>query len=580
MKPAKLVWLFLSFLPGYILFGMILRHGVNVPHWDQWDTPAIQIIDFAKGTLSFGDLLSQHNEARPLFPRLLFIALAQLGGWHVKREMFVTLALAGLVSIGLFRLSRQTVAASTVSTLGLWAVTNWLLFSPSQWDNWFWGFQVATLVPIACILASLLILNQSWSLWGKLLSCGTLATIGSFSFANGLLAWIVLFPAIIAAAWGKPRQWWLPMGWILWAIAVGLLYFYNYESPKGLPSMVETLQHPVNVTAFFFVYLGSPFGFGDRYAAALFGGLLLCGFGIFLGYSLRQWRVHKNRGFLRQSLPWLVISSYTILSGLLTTAGRASFGLQVALAPKYITFSTFLPIALIYGLALIAPRHLPRWKNSKSLKRFGIGLAGLFLAGYLLTYAYGMRGLMANYQTRLFAKSCLMLINVTQETDCVEAHNALYPVRMYVLDRANQLNDQGILRPRLASEAIYKQFQVSEPAYARGMFDNFAPDDDGNFTAFGWAILPEQEKPADAVLMTYTLPTGERQILQIIRVGQLREDVADAVGQPYLHSGWQATVLVDTIPADAVWLDAWAFDVAEQKAYSLGQNFAQNLSSP
>jgi hypothetical protein len=81
------------------------------------------------------------------------------------------------------------------------------------------------------------------------------------------------------------------------------------------------------------------------------------------------------------------------------------------------------------------------------------------------------------------------------------------------------------------------------------------------------------------VLLTYTLPTEERRILQVIRVGLLREDVADAVGQSYLHAGWQATVLADTIPADAVWLDAWAFDVAEKTAYSLGQNFTQNLSS-
>jgi hypothetical protein len=273
----------------------------------------------------------------------------------------------------------------------------------------------------------------------------------------------VLLPSIGAVAWGKQRQWWLPVGWLLWAMATGGLYFYHYQSPQGHPGILETLQHPVNVIAFFLAYLGAPFGFGDRYAAALFGLILLAGFAAFLTSSLRQLLAANDELFFRQSLPWLAIGSYAILSGVLTSLGRASFGIPTALAPKYVTFSTFLPIALLYGLGLTISLKVDKLPAYRKLQKLGLALAGLFLVGYLLTFAHGMRGLMANYQTRLFAKSCLMLINVTQEKDCVEANNALYPVRIYVLERANQLNDHGLLRPRLVSEVIYDHFQVSEP---------------------------------------------------------------------------------------------------------------------
>jgi hypothetical protein len=574
MKISKLILLFSGFLPACMMAGLVIRYGVNVPHWDQWDTPAIQLIEFAQGNLSITSLLAQHNEGRPFFPRLFFIGLAQLGGWHVKREMFFTLALAGLVSVGLLRLSRQTLPISSTFALGLWAATNWLLFSPAQWDNWFWGFQVATLVPIACVVAGLLILNRPLHPGLKFFSCGALATLSSFSFANGLLAWLVLLPSIYAAAWGKSRQWLMPIGWIVWATLAGIAYFYNYQSPQGHPSMLETLNHPVNTVHFFLTYLGAAFGFGDRYVAAIFGLIFLGIFGFFLTYSLRKLLVDQNETVFRNSLPWLTIGSYAILSGLLTTLGRAGFGIPTALAPKYVTFSTFLPIALLHGLGLMIAVEPIRLKHSQTFKKLGLSLAGLLIIGYLLTFAYGMRGLKANYQTRIFAKACLMLINVSQEVDCVEAYNSLYPIRGIVKERSNLLQEPGLLRPPLEDTSFYNNsLQISEPSVDHGTFESFTFDDSGNFQAVGWAILPKKKAPADAVLLTYTLPTGELRLLQVVRPGILRQDIADAVGNPYRRSGWQATVLKDTIPPEAMQLNAWAFDVAQKTAYRLGQDF-------
>ncbi|MGF1569050.1 MAG: hypothetical protein ACFCVD_13440 [Nodosilinea sp.] len=554
-----------------ILTGLVAQYGVNVPHWDQWDTPALALIQMGQGTLDFGDLFAQHNESRMVFPRLLWLALASLGGWHVKREMFFTLGLAGLVSLGLWRLSRQTLPLGPKGALALWAMSNWLLFSLSQWDNWFWGLQFATVVPIACIVAGLLLLNTSQSPLVKVLGSGVLATISTFSFANGLLVWVVLLPTVAVVAWvERPRHRWLPLAWLGWMASATLIYFAGYQKPQGHPGLGEALGQPVKAVAFFLVYLGAPFGFGDRYAAAIFGLILLILFALFCTFLGHRLVVKRDVVRFRQGLPWAAIGSYAVLSALLTTAGRVGFGVDVALAPKYTTFSTVLAIALLHGLSWMIIAS-PRTLSLRQPLRFGaLALAGMFLVGYGLTLAHGWRGLVKNYETRTYAKVCLMLINVVEVTDCVEAHNALYPLRTVVEERSNLLQAQGLLRPLLLDDDILKKFQISQPGSAHGVLDLFAPDGQGNFTAQGWAILPEQRRPAPAVVLTYTTASGITQPLQVIKVADLRPDVAAAVGQPYGRSGWQGTVLAQALPADAITLQAWAFDVDTQTAYSLG----------
>lgn len=81
-KPLifKLI-LFLTTIISPILLGyFLLKNSVNVPFWDDWITPGEFLLRINQGGLTFQDWISQHNETRPFFPRLIFGTLANLTG--------------------------------------------------------------------------------------------------------------------------------------------------------------------------------------------------------------------------------------------------------------------------------------------------------------------------------------------------------------------------------------------------------------------------------------------------------------------------------------------------------------------
>ena len=79
-------------LPVFLCFNFIYRFGVDVPFWDQWElVPFLDL--WASGTLSLGDLFSQHNEHRIFFPRLIMLLLAAATGWNSRAEMWFNFSL-------------------------------------------------------------------------------------------------------------------------------------------------------------------------------------------------------------------------------------------------------------------------------------------------------------------------------------------------------------------------------------------------------------------------------------------------------------------------------------------------------
>ena len=133
--------------PGIILiiaapiFYFILRYGVDVPYWDQWEY--VGFFDhLSKGTLTLKELFSQHNEYRQLFPNIIFVCLGRLTNWNVRYEMIVIFGMAVIVSFNIFRLSELTIKGSKWKKYLLLILANLLIFSPAQFENWLFGVQI------------------------------------------------------------------------------------------------------------------------------------------------------------------------------------------------------------------------------------------------------------------------------------------------------------------------------------------------------------------------------------------------------------------------------------------------------
>src|ERR1700693_2563924 len=137
LSRARNRWLImgmtLGLLPIVIAFVMMRRHWTSVPYYDDWYTPGTQIVSSFRSVLSISDLWGQHNESRPLFPRLYYLAVTWLSGrWDVKDEMLLMFALACAASFALYQLLRWTTNFALGGRLLAWGLLNSLLFCPGQ----------------------------------------------------------------------------------------------------------------------------------------------------------------------------------------------------------------------------------------------------------------------------------------------------------------------------------------------------------------------------------------------------------------------------------------------------------------
>ena len=202
-------------IPPLILGLLVWRFGANIPFWDQWQTPGRLLIEASQERLTWQQLMRQHNESRTLFPNLLFLTLAKLTHWNTRYEMLITFLLACLVSFNIYRLGKITIDNDWQRWIGF-SLANLLIFSPTQNENWLWGFQGITFISIAAITTSFVIVFSSASWIIKIVVSSLLSAIATFSFANGILCWIVIFPSLwFKSIQDKVKKTWVVFGWLI-----------------------------------------------------------------------------------------------------------------------------------------------------------------------------------------------------------------------------------------------------------------------------------------------------------------------------------------------------------------------------
>ncbi|MEM5838742.1 hypothetical protein AAHH59_10585, partial [Pediococcus acidilactici] len=99
----------------------------------------------------------------------------------------------------------------------------------------------------------------------------------------------------------------------------------------------------------------------------------------------------------------------------------------------------------------------------------------------------------------------------------------------------------------------------------------------GIFTARGWAILPEEGRPADRVILTY----GKNNcVVAVAPVNLERADVARALKNPaYKYSGWSITLNPSGLPVGKVVLKAWAYNSTRKEAEHLNSTNSNSQHS-
>jgi hypothetical protein len=402
LSPAFVVLAAIPVLaPMVVLAVLIDRYGVNMPFSDQW--MFVEMIRESKTTgLTAADFFAQHGEQRMFFPRVIMILLAYLTDWNIRAELFVNLALAAGIFGGLlFALLR------TLRSIGWWAVLpavglSLAVFSPVQWEDWFWGWQISWFLPLFCFVVAACVLwawPESRPAWPAMLIASAAAIVGQLSLLSGTLIWVMCLPIILVRA--KLRR----LAW-LWG-ALGVLctvgYMYRYVSPANMADMHATpgelLDDPKRPVAYLLYLLGRPVL--DAEPSYTVGAAFLVAYGLSAGYLLLRRRDRWEAASI-----WLAVATYALAAGSLTTVGRLDLGLPLAGSSRYTTTGILFMVGVL-GLVAVALAPEPGAGKFRLRAAGIVGAWGLVTLLFLVDYPSEVAMMKEWHAQKLAIKSCV-----------------------------------------------------------------------------------------------------------------------------------------------------------------------------
>ena len=533
-------------LPVALALIMMCRHWVAVPWWDEWLTPGQILASYYQGTLSWSDFWSQHNESRKVIPRLLYLALFGPFGWDVRYGMALTFAGVCFGSAGLYCLLRQTTSRRSVWVGFFFMIL--LLFSPRQYENFLYAIEWENFAPAFALILALVCNLRLRSFGAKTLLCALLALLSTYTFANGMLVWLLAFPVhgrTGESVESAKTRWVLRVAYALAALAAVSAYFLGYQHPLASPPFGQVTEEGGKVFHFWFDWLGNVF---LTPFPALIGTI-----GITLFASLFAWHAQSawKTGDWRRVYPWVVLGSYTLISGLVTACGRVSFGLIMALDVRYVVFTVFLyisiagllssadgmklrrPIAILCGLVLTVAWTFTLWREMPRLDA--------------LTADRQHLESVVRWSGVIPANPDLQLLSPYKET----------PARLRVLQ------EHRAMRPGLIEKRLELAAAAGAPAgpVSVGFLDRVSFEEPNELRVSGWARIPGRGIPADGVVIGFQEDSGRWNLFGVTETGKARPDVAAALGQPGLGlAGFDRTFSVNSFPQRRVNFMAWAID--------------------
>ena len=565
-RNKRNLFLLLTALPAVVVCYVIFRYGVDMPFADEWEIAPF-FTKKAQGRLSFSELFALVNEYRQFFPNLIFVHLGWLTGWDVRFEMLLSFLLACLVSHNIYRLGRRTLEPQ--GKLHLWAflLSNLIIFSLVQYENWLMGQQAIYFIPIACVTTCLLVSQADMGVWKRLIICAALSTVSTFSSANGILCWVVTLPVLLRLeslkAFAKFK--WQAAIWSVGFALCAALYFYDFRRPSTLPPTSESLFKPWLSVAYFLSLLGSPLTGYSRYlspVAALAGLALVV---VFVRAWVAYLKSAPDSGLRRRMLCWLMLGSYSAATAALITYGRAGFGLYQALNSRYTTFSLYLVVALIYLAAIGRAGSGKQRSEVLPLASRRASVAIVILLGLHLMATLNSVRLMSEFRTRILqSKACLLFVELVGS----KCRAQVIPDFSLLRARALALDELGFLRPALVKSRRVRDFAGSvEPRPASGSFERLQREGD-SYVASGMAALPERSEPADAVLLTYEDGAGQDVLFALAEM-DYKGNILKRLLNEQAPFFWQHAFPLEAIPAEAAELSAWAFDADSGRAFKL-----------
>lgn len=571
----------LILLPAIVMLLIIGVNGVDIPFQDEFDTPFKEILKDRLGRLTAGDLVRQYNESRKLIPTVFSLVLFHLFGyWNIQFQLYVTWGFGVAIVIVLTTLVYQTAnrkhpAYPWLSLVTLFCMSA-IIFSLSSYYRWLWGITLHRLIPGFCLTLSAIVFTLSWHNLTKALAMAGCATIALFSFSGGIIIGIVNLASLGCLRGDKIKPIILYLGCLLIAY---FNFFSDYHLPIKPQENIELTLIPQ--LRFSLEFLGNPFT--NDYTLAWTIGLLLCGlFVVTIGYCLTLKQCDRC-----SLIPWIMIGAGSIIDAGFTSLRRAHVYPDSSLDLRYIFHANYLTIALL-GLALVAitHHHRPLWPDSPSPHEFS--QLALFILPYLLLgYTFVRYNLkiypdIHYHKYRLLqGKACFQLITYLEDDTCLNTifhdPNSL----QYLKDISRPIQRLSILKPGIFQVDSYTHFltKLAITPVAIGHIEKVTPSDtaEGDQTVVsGFALLPNRDRPADAIVVVDPVRSQAMNQLVIVTVGKSglpRSDLQHRLGPRYHYAGW--SIDMRATPAEIAQFEFLAFNAQKNQFFRI-----QNNTSP
>jgi hypothetical protein len=441
-----------------------------------------------------------------------------------------------------------------------------LLFSPREYETFLVGTQGQTFIPTFALIFALLTNLSGRSLAVRTLINALLALVATYSFGNGILVWLFGFPIetrIPADLSDKQRSAKITCRILYLAagsLAIGL-YFVSYRHPALSPPIVSPLAQSSAFAGFVLVWMGSLFSVK---APAVLGAILLI---LFAGLTIVAWRQIRRTNDWRPYYPWLALAAYALVSASIAAVARLGFPWSMAGDSRYTSFSSFFYIALA-GLAFSVC-------NRMTVRFPGVRLAGAFLSAvilalWLVTWRAESQFLRADHILR--KHNAL----VVQWSDAIPRNPELALLSPYppaeTLQTIRAISAGGALRPPLVSASLARKVSQlpGPPDAAAGALEQALIDANGRFSCTGWAVIPDQNRPADCVVLGFDKPNGDWEPFSVFETGTKREDIATRSGLLSLRdAGFSRTFEAKGFPPAATVVRAYAVDLSNERLFPL-----------
>lgn len=503
-------WLrLLGWLPWAAIVLAVALFAVEVPTQDDWDMPGALFEQWVQGQAKWAHFFAQQNESRFVLPRVIMLGLTLLLGMRTISWMCVSLALMGATLLALRRWGWDSRTAGAACLAGLGAA---LYCVPTQTENLTWGGQMGLFVPGLAIILCHAVTRRGGPAPRQYLLCGLLAFLATFSFANGMIVWVLGCPLWAALLRRERLGFGLPgLAYVLAAAVTIAWYFSDFHKVGTHPSMLEALGNPIRVVKYFLTWVGGPFGYALHHPLTQGPMLGTCLLGIAAWGVLGAWR-H------RADLPpvthlWLAMLAYALACGALTSLGRSSLGQETALATRYVTFALWVPLS---SLGLLAATR------SALLPHFASGLAVLLL----LAWPSGWIELRQRRDRLEQDRLTLRLVDWAPENPLLAR---LHPDRTPTVTKTHLFANYGWLPP-LPDWSWLRAATEQQPGAPGGWVDA-APRQAGGF--LGWASNPTTRQAADFVIIVERTAGGWKPF-SAVRVDRARRDVAKSWNAPGL----------------------------------------------